>query len=73
MEIDDLSKLFTRFYRGDPSRSSSQEGSGLGLAIAKHIVNAHDGTIEARNNSGLEIIITLPVEKEGEHEANTDH
>lgn len=73
IEIDDLSKLFTRFYRGDPSRSSSHEGSGLGLAIAKHVINAHDGSIEARNNSGLEIRITLPVEMREQNETNTDH
>jgi len=64
VETDDLSKLFTRFFRGDPSRSNPHEGSGLGLAIAKHIVNAHGGTITAQNNHGLEIIITIPIESE---------
>ena len=61
VQIDDLTKLFTRFYRGDPSRSNSHEGSGLGLAIAKHIVSAHEGIISAQNHQGLEISITLPV------------
>ncbi len=65
VETDELAKLFTRFYRGDPSRSNPQEGSGLGLAIAKHIVNAHGGTITARNNHGLEIVIALPSETGG--------
>lgn len=73
MEADDLPKIFKRFYRGDPSRTNPHEGSGLGLAIAKHIVNAHGGTIEARNNSGLEITITLPVEKRKENETNIDN
>lgn len=61
VQIDDLTKLFARFYRGDPSRSNSHEGSGLGLAIAKHIVGAHEGIIFAQNHGGLEISITLPV------------
>ncbi len=55
MPQEELPKLFTRFYRGDPSRTNPQEGSGLGLAIAKHIVNYHGGTITARSNEGLEI------------------
>ncbi|HVI42154.1 MAG TPA: HAMP domain-containing sensor histidine kinase, partial [Anaerovoracaceae bacterium] len=74
VEMDDLSKLFTRFYRGDPSRTNPHEGSGLGLAIAKHIVTAHEGAITARNHHGLEITITLPIETEGnEYETNTDY
>jgi signal transduction histidine kinase len=69
----ELPKLFTRFYRGDPSRTNPQEGSGLGLAIAKHIVNSHEGSITARNHAGLEITIILPMKTREEYEADTDH
>ena len=64
VEPENLSKLFTQFYRTDSSRTNPHEGSGLGLAIAKHIVNAHGGTIIAQNNNGLEMVITLSVMKE---------
>ena len=57
---EELSKLFSSFYRGDVSRTKPNEGSGLGLAIAKHIVEAHGGKIEAYNKEGLTVKITLP-------------
>ena len=42
-------RLFERFYRVDPSRSSEIKGSGLGLAIVKHIVSKHEGKISVEN------------------------
>ncbi|MDF2963620.1 MAG: two-component system sensor histidine kinase [Paenibacillus sp.] len=49
---DELQQLFERFYRVDASRSSDTGGSGLGLAIAKSIVESHEGSIWAEQDSG---------------------
>src|SRR5262249_24580021 len=44
-----LSHIFDRFYRVDPSRFRSNGGSGLGLAIVKALVEIQRGTIEVQS------------------------
>lgn len=59
---DDEQKVFTKFYRGQST--SQSPGTGLGLTICKGIVQAHGGSIDARNREGGGAVftITLPVE-----------
>ncbi|MBQ7473229.1 MAG: HAMP domain-containing histidine kinase [Oscillospiraceae bacterium] len=57
----DLEKLFDRFYRADPSRSSERKGFGVGLSIARGIVEAHKGKISAScpENGIIEFTVVL--------------
>ncbi len=48
-----LPHVFDRFYRVDKSRSRQKGGSGLGLSIVKHIMEAHQQTINVRSTPGL--------------------
>lgn len=58
---DEVMRLFDRFYRVDPSRSSQKSGAGLGLAITKSIIELHHGTIQADyKNRIIQLTIRLP-------------
>jgi signal transduction histidine kinase len=57
---DVLPKIFNRFYK---SRDSS--GTGLGLPIARHLVEAHGGslTAESQPGQGTSMRVRLPMQK----------
>ncbi len=59
----EVERLFERFYKSDKARRS--DGTGLGLAIAKHIVQAHGGSIgvESTVGEGALFRIVLPNRK----------
>jgi len=58
-----LPHVFDRFYRADRSRSRSEGGTGLGLAIARHLAEAHGGSLVVANlaQSGALFTFTLPL------------
>jgi signal transduction histidine kinase len=58
----DLPHVFDRFYRADASRSRATGGAGLGLAIVRKIVEAHGGSVEAKNaeDGGARLTVSLP-------------
>jgi two-component system sensor histidine kinase BaeS len=49
---DDLRHIFTRFWRGDRSRSRATGGAGIGLAIVRELVRAHDGRVDVDSTPG---------------------
>lgn len=49
---EDISRLFTEFFRSANARESTEEGTGLGLVIVKEILDRLRGTIAVKSRPG---------------------
>ena len=60
---EDVPRVFTRFWRGEKSRSRETGGAGIGLSIVRELVHAHGGevTVESAPGEGSVFRITLPL------------
>jgi signal transduction histidine kinase len=60
---DDVPRVFTRFWRGEKSRSRATGGAGIGLSIVEVLVHAHDGeiSVESVPGAGTAFTVHLPL------------
>lgn len=69
IQIEDITRVFERFYTDRPAAEDFGQNSGLGLSISRQIIEAHGGTIDVRNvtpspngfSSGACFTICLPL------------
>ncbi len=61
VDKDDLPRLFEPFFRADRSRSRKTGSGGLGLMIVRRAVEAHGGSVHARDCEprGLAVVFDL--------------
>lgn len=52
ISMEDLPRIFDRFFRVNKKREKRSSGSGLGLSIVKSIVQMHGGEIEVTSKLG---------------------
>ena len=65
--VEDQTRVFERFWRGDPARGrTAAGGAGLGLSIVDALVRAHGGTIavESAPGQGTAFTMRLPLRSE---------
>ena len=62
----DPDRMFDRFYRADPSRSSAAGGVGLGLAISRELAGAMKGRLWADfdDTGNIRVHLLLPAARE---------
>ncbi|MEW7008926.1 stimulus-sensing domain-containing protein [Lentilitoribacter sp. EG35] len=69
IQIEDINRVFERFYTDRPADEDFGQNSGLGLSISRQIIEAHGGTIDVENlatssnneESGACFVISLPL------------
>lgn len=49
----DLSRIFSRFWRAEQSRTRATGGLGIGLTVTQEIVDRHQGYIEVSSEVGV--------------------
>jgi PAS domain S-box-containing protein len=61
--LDQLPKIFQRFYQANRTPGPGERGTGLGLPIAKAIVEGHGGEISASSTPGAGCTFTFTLPK----------
>ena len=61
--VQEISKVWQKFYRGDHSKNEIYHGSGLGLSIVAQILSIYQSSYGAINlQNGVEFYFTFPTE-----------
>ncbi|MFO0788419.1 MAG: ATP-binding protein [Pirellulales bacterium] len=64
MPENEISQVFSPFFRSDIARERGVPGSGLGLAVVERIAASLDikVTLQTAENIGTNVILEIPVE-----------
>ena len=70
IRVDNIDRIFERFYTDRPAGEAFGQNSGLGLSISRQIVEAHGGRLTAENIAGgkpgefkgARFVMSLPAE-----------
>ena len=72
IQIEDIDRVFERFYTDRPESEGFGQNSGLGLSISRQIAEAHGGSLRAENIldaeghvKGARFLLVLPAQTQG--------
>lgn len=66
ISVSKIDSIFDGCSQTENLSSDSAKGLGIGLSICKTIINAHGGTITAKNNDGQGAVFTFTLALEAE-------
>ncbi len=63
MTVEEVGRLFTKFWRSEDPYVREQPGSGLGLAVARNLVELQGGqmSVESKKDAGTTFSFTIPI------------
>ncbi|MCU1507173.1 MAG: Alkaline phosphatase synthesis sensor protein PhoR [Microbacteriaceae bacterium] len=70
---EDISRLFTRFFRASNAQAAAIPGAGLGLAIARGLFEAHGGRVSAESTLGHGTTVTVRLAVSGSDASMPQH
>jgi K+-sensing histidine kinase KdpD len=59
---EDKKSLFSKFYRAEDENVRKSKGTGLGLFIVKNLLNHHNASIIANDNSPSGVIFEITLQ-----------
>ena len=59
IDAADLPHIFKPFYRGRRAVDAQVRGTGVGLSVVRHVIDAHQGTIEIDSHAGEGTTVTI--------------
>ena len=69
--VEDMPRLFEKFYRGRAREARARVGTGLGLAIVRSIAERHNGRVwvESEEGKGSTFYLQIPIKQPVESKA----
>ena len=70
---EDLTRIFTKFYRAKSATMTSVKGTGVGLALVKALTEGHGGVVSVQSTSGVGSTFFVELPRVPDRSVNRGH
>lgn len=70
---EDLTRIFTKFYRAKSATKTSVKGTGVGLALVKALTEGHGGVVSVQSTSGVGSTFFVELPRVPDRSVNRGH